>query len=375
MEKVNIEELSFQPQDNGIKEYHTLVHITDKELTFNEQLELILHSFDKLKQNRTDNASPVFVRVFLSDAANQSALTGTRMAQYDCALSIVEQPPLDGSKIALWIYWITDVTIERSNDGLVEVTHDGHYKHLWMGYATDSSDDSHLQTYHLLEDYAQKLRRRNLTLADNCIRTWFFVQNVDVNYAGVVKGRNEIFAQENLTPQTHFIASTGIGGRHADPKIKVIMDSYAIDGIRPEQIHYLYAPTHLNPTYEYGVSFERGTYIDYADRRHVFISGTASINNKGEIVHQGQVARQVERLWENVEALLKEAGCTFDNVCHMLIYLRDTGDYTTVRKKFEQRFPHTPKVILLAPVCRPGWLVEMECMATKSILNKHFKSF
>lgn len=375
MEKVNIEELSFQPQDKGVKEYHTLIHITDKELTFNEQLELILNTFEKLQQNRTDHACPVFVRVFLSDAANQAALVTTRMAQYSCALSLVEQPPLDGSKIAFWIYWMTDVTIERSNDGLVEVTHEGHYKHLWLGCAVNPSDDSHLQTYHLLEDYTQKLKKRNLTLADNCMRTWFFVQNVDVNYAGVVKGRNEIFAQENLTPKTHFIASTGIGGRHADPKIKVIMDSYAIDGIRPEQIHYLYAPSHLNPTYEYGVSFERGTYIDYADRRHVFISGTASINNKGEIVHQGQVALQVERLWENVETLLKEADCTFDNVCHMLVYLRDIGDYNVVRKKFEQRFPQTPKIFLWAPVCRPGWLVEMECMATKPIVDQRFKSF
>ena len=153
------------------------------------------------------------------------------------------------------------------------------------------------------------------------------------------------------------------------------VSQYNTAPVHQEQIHYLYAPSHLNPTYEYGVSFERGTYIDYADRRHVFISGTASINNKGEIVHQGQVALQVERLWENVETLLKEADCTFDNVCHMLVYLRDIGDYNVVRKKFEQRFPQTPKIFLWAPVCRPGWLVEMECMATKPIVDQRFKSF
>ncbi len=67
------------------------------------------------------------------------------------------------------------------------------------------------------------------------------------------------------------------------------MDTYAVDGLKSEQIHYLYAPTHLNPTYEYGVSFERGTYVDYGDRRQVFISGTASINNKGEVVCPGDI--------------------------------------------------------------------------------------
>ena len=55
-------------------------------------------------------------------------------------------------------------------------------------------------------------------------------------------------------------------------KVTVQMDTYAVDGLKSEQIHYLYAPTHLNPTYEYGVSFERGTYVDYGDRRQVFIS-------------------------------------------------------------------------------------------------------
>lgn len=97
----------------------------------------------------------------------------------------------------------------------------------------------------------------------------------------VVKARNaEVFVTQNLTEKTHYIASTGIGGRHADPKVLVQMDTYAVAGLKPEQIHFLYAPTHLNPTYEYGVSFERGTYVDYGDRRQVFISGTASINNK-----------------------------------------------------------------------------------------------
>ena len=102
-----------------------------------------------------------------------------------------------------------------------------------------------------------------------------------MNYAGVVKARNEVFVTQNLTEKTHYISSTGIDGRHADPKVLVQMDTYAVAGMQPEQIHFLYAPTHLNPTYEYGVSFERGTYVDYGDRRQVFISGTASINNKG----------------------------------------------------------------------------------------------
>jgi enamine deaminase RidA (YjgF/YER057c/UK114 family) len=290
-----------------------------------------------------------------------------------CALSIVEQSPLDGSKIALWVYLLTDVQTRALGNGLCEAKH-GAYRHLWGGTAFNRAANSEYQTRLLLNDYVMQLAEQGCRLADNCIRTWFFVQNVDVNYAGVVKGRNDVFFTQNLTDKTHFIASTGIAGRHADPKVLVLMDTYAIDGVKPEQIRHLYAPTHLNPTYEYGVSFERGTRVDYGDRRHVFISGTASINNKGEIMYPGDIRQQTRRMWENVETLLAEADCTFDHMAHLIVYLRDIADYSVVRQMFEERFPNVPTVFLLAPVCRPGWLIEMECMAVKQMENPEFSA-
>ena len=131
----------------------------------------------------------------------------------------------------------------------------------------------------------------------------------------------------------------------------------------------------MNPTYEYGVSFERGTYIDYGDRRHVLISGTASINNKGEIMYCGDVCQQTKRLWENVETLLAEAECTFDDVVQMIVYLRDIADYAVVKALYDERFPDKPKVFVNAPVCRSGWLVEMECMAVKAQTDSRFSVF
>jgi enamine deaminase RidA (YjgF/YER057c/UK114 family) len=217
-----------------------------------------------------------------------------------------------------------------------------------------------------------KLEENGCSLAENCIRTWIYVQNVDVNYAGIVKARNEVFVEQNLTDKTHFIASTGIAGRHSHPEVLVQLDAYAVGGLRKEQIHYLYAPTHLNPTYEYGVSFERGTYVDYGDRRQVFISGTASINNKGEVMYPGDIRKQTLRMWENVEVLLSEAECSFEHVGHLLVYLRDAADYIVVREMFEERFPNIPKIYLLAPVCRSGWLIEMECMAVKPIQDERY---
>ena len=59
----------------------------------------------------------------------------------------------------------------------------------------------------------------------------------------------------------------------------------------------------------------------------------------------------------------------------MVVYLRDIADYELVKEMYEQRFKDKPYVIVLAPVCRPGWLVEMECMAVKKIDNPAYEAF
>ena len=369
-DKAYVELASFRPAD-GVGEYHMMVHVTDATMTYQEQVEALLDAYSAvLKQ--LPGAVTVFKRYFMSDAANQlDLLLATTTEGTDCALSMVQQAPLDGSKIALWAYLMTDVHVRALSNGLFEAKH-GAYRHLWTGSNNNHAATSEYQMRLLLNEYVMNLMQEGCTLADNCMRTWIFVQNIDNNYAGVVKARNEVFMTQNLTSETHFIASTGIGGRMADPKALVQLDAYAVDGISKEQIHYLYARTHLNPTYEYGVSFERGTYIDYGDRRHVLVSGTASINNKGEIMYRGDVRQQTHRLWENVETLLAEAGCTYDDALQMIVYLRDIADYSVVKTLFDERFPDKPKVLVNAPVCRSGWLVEMECIAVKAQTDERF---
>jgi enamine deaminase RidA (YjgF/YER057c/UK114 family) len=269
---------------------------------------------------------------------------------------------------------MSNVNTRLLPSGLYEAAH-GQFRHLWNASAHNTAQNSEYQTRLLFNEYIMQLAQEGCTLADNCIRTWLFVNDVDVNYGGVVAARNKIFFTQGLTEDTHYIASTGIGGRAQDAKVMTQMDNYAIAGINPEQIHYLYAPTHLNRTSDYGVSFERGTYIDYRDRRHVIISGTASINNKGQIEHPKDIVKQTHRMWDNVEALLKEADTSYNEVAVMIVYLRDFADYDVVRRLYEERFPDKPRIIVHAPVCRSGWLIEMECMAIKPMDNTSMPEF
>ena len=361
--------------DNGteVVEYHVMVHVDDCMLTYPEQLEAVLNTYNTLLEGQLKDGRCVFKRYFLSDSANQEDdVVAADMT--DCAKSIIQQAPLDGTKVALWAYLMTNVQTHVNKSGLYEVAHGG-YRHLWTGSAHNLAANSEYQTRLLFNEYNMQLIEEGCTLKDNCIRTWFFINDTDLNYGGMVRARNQFFFIQGLTSKTHFISSTGIGGRQADPNVLSQMDCYAVDGIVKEQVEFLYAPTHLNRTSDYGVSFERGTLVDYQDRRQVFISGTASINNKGEVVYPKDIRKQTFRMWENVEMLLKEADCTFEDVGMMVVYLRDTADYAVVRSLFEERFKGYPYVIVHAPVCRPGWLIEMECIAVRKTHNPQYKMY
>ena len=360
--------------DNGteVREYHAMIHVSQKRLTYARQLEAVMNAYQGLL-DRLPDTQAVFKRYFLSDAANQADDIVVADVT-DCAKSIIEQAPLDGTKVALWVYLMTGVQTGMTKSGLYEARH-GQFRHLWNASAHNLAANSEYQMRLLFNEYVMQLAEEGCKLADNCIRTWLFVNDIDLNYGGVVRARNQVFFTQGLTVHTHFIASTGIGGKQQDPNVLTQMDNYAIAGIQKDQIRYLYASTHLNRTSDYGVSFERGTAVDYADRRHVFISGTASINNKGEVMYPKDVENQTRRMWDNVEALLAEAECTYDDVPMLIVYLRDVADYDLVSSLFAERFPDKPLVIVHAPVCRTGWLVEMECMAVKAINNPALPNF
>lgn len=364
-------------------EMHVMLHIEPRGELFDGQVsrayqaEKLLIGLPELR-----GARAIFKRYFLSDATNQMPVLEARRHSKgfadpiyadDIAISAIQQPPLDGSKIAIWIYFQRGSKLTNVHDVIV-AEHNG-YRHLYKWGLCVPSGDSYYQTRTLLEDYEHDLKRFGATLEQNCIRTWFFVRDVDTQYAGLVKARKENFEEQGLNEHTHYIASTGIGGNPANPRAIVQLGTYALTGFDPKQQYYLYAKTHLNPTIEYGVTFERGTVVEFGDRAQVYISGTASINNKGEVMHIGDIVRQTERMWENVSELLKEGNASFDDVMQIIVYLRDLCDYPIVKEMFDRRFPDIPRVITLAPVCRPTWLIEMECIATPRRKNPEYRDF
>ena len=368
-------EISIFESSGKVNEFQVMLHVHLPVTGFIQQLEPMAAALQKLLSDQDlKGAQIVSARCFLSDNANQQKLASMLFTdKLDCTINFVKQPPLDGSKIALWLQLFTSV--QTGNDGLPFYEHNGyqHYHTInYKGYKGTEVNSYH-QTLELLEIYESQLKERGCTIENDCIRTWFFMRDVDSDYQGFVEARKKNFFENRLTNDTHYIASTGIEGSTADYKVKVLKEAYAIKGLDEGQVKFLYAKDHLSPTYDYGVTFERGVQVDFGDRRRVYISGTASIDNKGNILFPGDIEGQIRRTWENVEALLSEAECSFSDLSQMIVYLRDTSDYNIVKKMFEDKFPSIPKIIVLAPICRPGWLIEMECIAVKCIKNNRFR--
>ena len=152
-----------------------------------------------------EGRKPVFLRFFVSDAQNQAAALQAALdgwtAASGCspAVSVVEQPPLDGSRIT--------VLAQTATEEPAVLFHS-----LRLTEEEAAGRDSYAQSRLLFDKYLDIIRPLGLELKTHCERTWIFVRDIDANYAGLVKARNDVFAEEGLSFDTHYIASTGIGG-------------------------------------------------------------------------------------------------------------------------------------------------------------------
>ena len=336
--------------------------------SFNDRLNfLYLKLGNFLDTEKLENRTLQYCKVFLSDSQNQIKELEESLLYQEflkgANLTIVEQTPLNGSKVSLLI---------KTTDDTTPIL----FHSLRLTEEEAMGKDSYEQTHFLFNKYLQTIEGTDMTMERNLVRTWIYVIDIDVNYQGVVEARNDIFDKEGLTADTHYIASTGIGGATPVRHAAVAIDFLTVPNIKEEDKKYLQALEHLNPTHEYGVAFERGTRLTLPThtlhpegsqqfKQQYFISGTASIDKHGDVVYEGDIVRQTGRLLENIGALLKDGDATMNDIQYFIIYLRDISDYHTVDRMMQQFYPQIPRIIVEAKVCRPGWLIEMECIAEK----------
>lgn len=216
-------------------------------------------------------------------------------------------------------------------------------------------------------DQALKIFTELGPLLDSTVRTWIYVKNIDKNYSDVVHARNEIFDNYGLTIDNHFIASTGIGGWEFEGNELVHVNALIADEETVKNIEYMERLDLLPNTHDYGVRFERGAKVEYNDCTHWYISGTASINADGEVEHPGDIISQFEKVIFNIDGLLSKYGANLnEDVYQIRVYYRNLSQEHLIKEYAEQHYPDLNFKFRKATICRPGWLVEMECTAVKS---------
>ncbi len=359
---------------NGKDEYFISIS-SERSSDFSKCIESFYESYVSIlkKLDLTDDTQ-LFCRFYLSDIANQKKeLLSSKLFKTspNSAYSIIQQCPLDGGSVSMLSYhikgknekktlkfknsdWKNGVIIQGENYGL----------YYTGNFLSDGPFDSFKQTNDIFSDYNLFLKEYKMSLLKNTIRTWIYLRDIDNNYAGMVEARKKYFEKSGLTKDTRYIASTGIEAKLKETSTLVSMDAISICGLKPEQIIRMEAREHLNPTLEYGVTFERGTKIEFGDRSHLYISGTASIDKHGNILHTGDIRKQTKRTLENIRALLRPHGANLEDMAYFIVYVRNITQAKEVEDILrKEKLDNVPVIFAEGAVCRPGWLVEIEGVA------------
>ncbi|MBR1781391.1 MAG: RidA family protein [Oscillospiraceae bacterium] len=82
---------------------------------------------------------------------------------------------------------------------------------------------------------------------------------------------------------------------------------------------------------------------------------------------EGGIEAQTERVLRNLEAVLAEAGLTFDDVIKTTVFLADIGDFAAMNEVYARFFsaPYPARSAVQVAALPKGARVEIECICGK----------
>lgn len=97
----------------------------------------------------------------------------------------------------------------------------------------------------------------------------------------------------------------------------------------------------------------------------LFCSGQIPLDPATNALVQGDVKIQTKRVMENIEAVLKAAGASFDHIAKTTIFLKSMGDFPVVNEVYGAYFKGTPPARSTVEVARlpKDVSVEIEVLA------------
>ncbi len=99
----------------------------------------------------------------------------------------------------------------------------------------------------------------------------------------------------------------------------------------------------------------------------LYVSGQIAIDPETGSMIDGSVEEETERVLDNVEAVLKAASMTFENVVRCEVYMADMDDYAEINEVYGRYFNELPparQALEVAELPR-GARVEISCIAVR----------
>ena len=98
----------------------------------------------------------------------------------------------------------------------------------------------------------------------------------------------------------------------------------------------------------------------------LFCSGQIPLDPKSGQIISGDITAQTRRVLENIAAVLRAEGLTFDNIVKTTIFLTDLGDFQTVNEVYGSYFKQSPPARSTVQVSAlpKGAKIEIEAIAS-----------
>ena len=100
--------------------------------------------------------------------------------------------------------------------------------------------------------------------------------------------------------------------------------------------------------------------------KYIHVSGSASLNERGEFVGEGDVYKQTQQTLKNILAVVKSAGGTIEDIVKMNVYLKSMADYDRMNQAYKEFFGDVPmpaRTAIEAKLVYDYFLVEIEAEA------------
>lgn len=98
----------------------------------------------------------------------------------------------------------------------------------------------------------------------------------------------------------------------------------------------------------------------------VFLSGQIAIDPEtNQLLLEGDIAEQTERVLENLKAVLEAAGSSLDRVVKTTVYLKNLAEFSRMNEVYGRYFPENPPARATVEAARlPREVsVEIDCIA------------